>query len=62
MKHVQKKVNPAVLEAVKLLIEAGIAMPADEWRRMMERTNDLQRREVEALEKIADVLEHFSKR
>ena len=35
------------------------ALPASEYREMLEKSHELHRREVEALEQIADLLDHW---
>jgi len=49
-----KKEKPRDLQA---LLEMGL--PADEYREMWEKSHALHKREVEALEQIADLLDHW---
>jgi hypothetical protein len=47
-------------EPERIQIDYGI--PPEEWREMWDHSHELQRREVEALERIAHLLGELSKR
>lgn len=56
MGNEQKKRGEPPLDLEEVL---ELAMPAEEYRKMWERTHELEEKKIRVLERIADLLDHW---